>query len=161
MAKISFPGLDEYLHKIEKLYAISDGMLKQAVYKGSGVVADAVRREIESLPELHPVRAKEGEMPEGLTKKEREGLLEGLGVSTMITEKGFINVKLGFNGYNNDKTKSWPNGKPNAMIARSIESGTSFRKKTRFVENAVKKAREAAENEMKNAIDAAIAAEEV
>lgn len=40
------------------------------------------------------------------------------------------NVKIGFDGYNNIRSKRWPQGQPNQMVARAIESGTSWMSKT-------------------------------
>lgn len=52
-----------------------------------------------------------------------------------------MNVKLGFDGYNTVKTNSYPNGQPNVMIARAIESGSSIRDKHPFVRPAVNAAK--------------------
>ena len=46
------------------------------------------------------------------------------------------------------KTKKYPNGQPNALIARAVNSGTSFRKKTRFLDKAVNASKKAAEAAM-------------
>ena len=50
---------------------------------------------------------------------------------------GMYNVKIGFDGYNNIRSKRWPQGQPNQMVARAIESGTSWMSKNRFVGKAV------------------------
>lgn len=160
MAKISFPGLVEYQQKIEKLYEKSDNMLKACVYPGVNVVADAIRKEIGNIPivDAMPLGDKENQIL-GITRTQRDGLLEGLGVSPILNEKGIVNAKIGFNGYNKATTNTYPKGQPNAIIARSIESGTSFRKKYPFVDKAVKASKAEAEEAIKEAIDAAIAAE--
>ena len=83
-----------------------------------------------------------------LTSAQKKGLQEGLGVSPMENDNGYWNVKVGFDGYNKVKTRKYPNGQPNALIARATESGSSVREKTPFVRPAVsasqKKALEAA-----------------
>ena len=66
----------------------------------------------------------------------------------MRDDNGFINVKLGFDGYNATRTKKYPRGQPNVLIARSVNSGTTFRKKTKFVDKAVNSAKKAAEAAM-------------
>lgn len=59
-----------------------------------------------------------------------------------------LNVKLGFDGYNGMKTKKYPKGQPNVLLARSIESGSSIAKKRPFVAPAVRKTKKAAEETM-------------
>ena len=63
-------------------------------------------------------------------------------------DDGVVNVKLGCDGYNSTKTEKYPNGQPNVLIARSVNSGTTFRKKTKFVDKAVDSAKNAAEAAM-------------
>ena len=136
-------GLEEYMKQLGRLQ--SEGYLKQAIYPAAGKVADAVRKNIEALPELSGTR--------GVTKKQREGLLEGFGIASFQNENGYLQVKLGFDGYNDQRTKKYPNGQPNAMIARSIEGGTSWSPKIRFINNAVKATQSEAEAIMKKEID--------
>ena len=80
-------------------------------------------------------------------------MLEGFGIARMQDENGYFNVKVGFDGYNANKTKKWPNGKPNSMIARSIEGGTSWKPKHPFVAPAVNKTKALAEMAMAAEID--------
>lgn len=138
-------GLEEYLQQLGKLQ--NDGYLKQAIYPAAGKVAEAVKKNIESLPECHPGGSY------GVTKTQKEGLLEGFGIASFKNEDGYLQVKLGFDGYNKQRSKKYPNGQPNAMIARSIEKGTSWSKKIRFVNTAVKATKDEAEAMMKVAID--------
>ena len=72
----------------------------------------------------------------------------GFGISHIQDDDGFVNVKLGFDGYNGTRTKNYPKGQPNVLIARAVNSGTTFRKKTRFVDKAVSSSRKAAEKAM-------------
>ena len=62
----------------------------------------------------------------------------------------------GFDGYNEDVTKKWPHGKPNSMIARSIEGGTSWKAKHPFIAPAVRSSRDAAEKAMAEEIEKSI-----
>lgn len=129
-------------------------ILGNAIYPAAGIVADEIRREINNLPDMDRVG---GGMIRGVSKKQRKGLLKGLGISAMDTEKGTYNVKIGFAGYNDIVTAKWKAGQPNAMIARSVESGTSFLQKTPFVRVAVKKVQEKAVKEMENSLDKSFA----
>lgn len=148
MAKFEFKGIDTYIKQLNKLQlAAKSTIVGKTVYAGAAVVADAVRKSIEALP-VGPGTAKEGELIDTVTPAQKRGLLDGFGISPMETEGGFTNVKLGFGGYNSAKTKKYPNGQPNVLIARAVNSGTSFRKKTKFVDKAVTASRKAAEKAM-------------
>jgi HK97 gp10 family phage protein len=99
---------------------------------------------------------KRGEIRSGLRSVQKAGLSASLGVAPIRNDSGFINVKVGFDGYNNMHTKQYPNGQPNAMIARSIESGTSIMQAHPFVGPAVSKTRKQAEKIMEQSIDKSI-----
>lgn len=160
MARYKLKGLDEY-EKV--LSGIADAAEKgelagAAIYAGADVVADAIRESIQTLPEVdHRKRGSASDQLNGITSAQKEGLLEGFGITPMRNDNGVFNVKLGFDGYNKVKTKRWPSGQPNAMIARSVNSGTSFRKKTRFVDKATKEAKPKAEKAMVEAFDRKLA----
>ena len=72
-----------------------------------------------------------------MSELEKQGLLEGFGISPMENENGYYNVKLGFDGYNSVKTHKYKQGQPNVLIARITESGSSYRAKTPFIRPAV------------------------
>lgn len=130
--------MDEYLRQLEKLSGDAREYIGKAIYEGAGEAADAVRAEIQGLP-VGPGRAKEGEVINTITSVQKAGLLEGFGISH-LSQKGQLQyVKLGFAGYNSQKTKKYPNGQPNSIIARSVCSGTSFRAKNDFISRAVKR----------------------
>lgn len=145
MATFQFGGINTYIKQLDKLYAVTkDAIIGKTVYAGAAVVANRLRAATEALPE-----GRENEAIFGtVTPAQKRGLLEGFGISRMRDDDGFVNVKLGFDGYNSVKTKKYPNGQPNALIARAVNSGTTFRKKTRFVDKAVNSAKKAAEAAM-------------
>ena len=93
-----------------------------------------------------------------LSDPEKQGLLDGFGVSAMQNEGGYLNVKLGFDGYNSVKTKKYPQGQPNALIARVTNSGSSYRQKTRFLDKAVAATQKQAETAAQAKIDEKIKA---
>lgn len=142
-------GLDEYLAQLGNLEQRARPVIGLAVYEGAKVVADGMRKEIEGLP----VDQTKGPGRRNPTQVEKAGLLEGLGVSKMRDESGFWNVKIGMDGYNENVTAKWPYGKPNAMIARSINAGTSFLRRIPFVSTAVRKTRKQAEAAMRAEVD--------
>lgn len=140
-AAISDKGVNELLQTLNRLGADVEGIAKQGIYDGAGVIADAVRTNIETI---------KSEGPSGWERKRRErqkqGLREGLTTAPIQPYKKGIYGGVGFDGYNAD-------GKANQMIARSFNSGTSFSKKQPFFENAVRKTRMAAKAKMIEAMN--------
>ena len=140
MAKITFDGLDKYRDQMEKILQDVPKLTNFALYDGAAVLADAVQTEIRGLTELTP--------------EARQGLHDGLGVARFWRENGQTVTKIGFEGYNSKRTKRWPNGQPNAMIARSLIRGTSWQRANRFTNRAARKARERCVEAMSKRFDA-------
>jgi hypothetical protein len=155
MAKLQFKGLEEYEAQLLKLRGLTEQMIGEAIYEGAAIVADEVKKGIESIP-IDDRYAAGGTMLHGITQEQKQGLLDGFGIASMQNENGYLHVKLGFNGYNSMRTKNFPNGQPNSMIARSVNSGSSFRQRIPFVDNAVNSAKSRAEEKMKQKLDEAI-----
>lgn len=153
MAKVTFKGISAYVDKLEKLRGSSDDVIGRAVYDGAAVVADAIRKEIDAIPILKNQKGSSENLIDGVTRTQKKGLQDGFGISPVQNDLGFINVKLGFAGYNKTKTKKYPQGQPNALIARAVNSGTSFRKKRRFVDKAVTASRAKAQSTMGKSLD--------
>lgn len=153
-------GLDSYISYLQKIDSVTDEAIGEAVYEMAKVVADSVRSGIQALPTVSN-QANIATYKKGysrLSDEEKQGLLDGFGVSPMQDDGGYINVKLGFDGYNSVKTKKYPQGQPNALIARVTESGSSYREKTPFIRPAVNASRKQAEAAGREIIDKKIAA---
>ena len=159
MAKFMFKGLDELESQLSQL-ATSDSIRAvcgATIYAGADVVANEIRKGIDALPVVdHRVKGSEDHKIAGLTSAQKKGLQESFGITPLSQEDGYYNVKLGFDGYNSVRTKKYPGGQPNSMIARSVNSGTSFRQKIPFVDTAVRKAKNPALQAMETACDDAI-----
>lgn len=152
MAKFTFRGMEEYEAKLSKVFADTEMVGGKAVHEAAGLVADEIRKNIQELPERKGF-ASPSAPAEGVTKSGKKGLLEGFGISPMQNENGYLHVKLGFDGYNGTKTKKYPSGQPNQLVARGTESGTSWLKKTPFIRPAVNRTKKAAVKAMQNVID--------
>lgn len=137
-------GIDQYITQLQNLEYQSGEIVGKAIYKGAAVVADAVKTNIKALPSS------------ACTNLEKAGLIDSMGIAKMQDEGGYYNVKIGFDGYNSIKTKKFPNGQPNSMIARSIEAGTTRRQKHPFVAPAVRSTKDAAEKAMAEEIEKSI-----
>lgn len=153
MATIKTVGVDEYINELTAIQENSAKIAGKMVYKGAGIVADTIKQRILQIPQRE--KTMEGRA-RGVTDAERAGLTEGLGITRMRNDEGFKNVKIGFDGYNSYVTKDYPKGHPNSMVARTVESGTSWLQKTPFISPAVAAARSAAEKEMEQVFDDSI-----
>ena len=146
MANIKLKGFEDYERIIQNLEQNTEDIVASSIYEGAKVVADAVKIQINGI---------RSDGPSEYEKRRRliqiRGLKESMGISPMRNDNGFINVKIGFDGYNEL-------GQPNAMIARVFESGTSFSSKQPFFKRAINQSRKACETKMKLEIDKQIKA---
>lgn len=153
MAKITFPGLAEYELMLSRLEGSTDEMIGRAVYAGAGIVADAIKANIKALPIVRGYGTADKPLPGGVTAPQKAGLVAGMGISKLQDDNGYLNVKIGFDGYNSTQTEKYPQGQPNQLVARGVESGTSWKKKKPFIRPAVNASRDQAEAEMARILD--------
>ncbi len=155
MAKFDLTrGFVAYELMLSQLSASTKDIAKEAVFEGAKIMADAIREEIENIPEVeNNQHGTPDSLLYGITKEQKQGLLDGLGIAEMWDDFGKISTKIGIAGYNSIITAKHKKGQPNPLIARSIISGTSFRKKYDFVSKAIKKASEKAEEKMAEVIE--------
>lgn len=152
MAKIEFKGIDEYAEKLGILWKESEGMIERAVYAGADVVADEIKKGLQALPVEEGFGTPEHPL-NGVGRGQKADLIDGFGLAPMQNDDGYINTKAGFDGYGSIQTKAYPNGQPNALLMRSVESGTSFRKKHPVIRNAVNRAKERSQEAMQKTIE--------
>ena len=154
MAKVKTTGLTETMKMFEQLTVATDDIVKEVVKEGSAVTTDTMRAEIKALKtsdKYAPKKGKRYAMPDDV-----KGLLDSLGY-TPVDEKGTIfNANVGFDGYNSHKTKKYPNGHSNRMIANAINKGTSFMYEQPFINRTKKKAQDKCVATMQKELDKAI-----
>lgn len=157
-------GLDNYSKKLNDLKLNTKETLGRAIYAGAKIVADQVKENIESIPVSNSSKRGTATDPiDTITSAQKAGLREGFGISDMRADGDYLNVKLGFDGYNSQvsdvsKKNKWSSSKQaNAMIARAVEGGTSFRRKHPFVAPAVRATKTKAEEKMAEVLDEEIA----
>ena len=153
MAYLKMKGLKEYELKLSRLEANTEKIAGNAIYEGAKIVADEIKNSINSLGVEKSHKGTSDNLLSGITEDQKQGLKDGFGIASMEYKNGYYSVKLGFDGYNNTKTKKYPKGQPNVLIARAVESGTSFRKKNPFVRPAVRRTKAKAEQTMAKVID--------
>ena len=154
MATLRMHGLKEYEEMLSKLDKDTVHMIGRALYEGGKIVADEFRREVEALPVVAPnVRGTSERKLAGITSEQKRGLLQGLGIAKMRSRDGVHDIKVGFDGYNSVHTKKYPGGQPNAMIARSVNTGSSFRAATHFADRAARNSKTREEKAMQQQFD--------
>ena len=141
MARLTFKCLEEYELLISRLEKGTEEIAGRAIYAGAAVVADEVRANIQSLPVIRGYGTPENPLPGGVTDRQKRGLLAGFGISSLKNNNGYLNVKLGFDGYN---------GQP---VAYGTESGSTWKRKHPFIRPAVNASRKRAEAAMAEVLD--------
>ena len=154
MAKFQFEGVDKLVEQYQKLDKNTEQVIGKAIYNGAGVVMKECKAAVNNIhtDDSHGYGTI-GNPKTGPTSIQKAGLIHSLGIAKMRNDNGFYNVKIGFDGYNYVKTKRWPQGQPNMMVARSIESGTSWMQKQPFMRKAEQSSRSKCEKAMSETVD--------
>lgn len=151
VAKITC-NVDEYAGRLGILWKESRKIIEKAVYAGADVVADEIKNGLKALPVEEGFGTPEHPL-NGVGRSQKADLIEYFGLAPMENDDGYINTKAGFDGYGRIKTKTYPKGQPNAMLMRSIESGTSFRNKHPVIRPAVNRSRKKSKEAMQKVIE--------
>lgn len=133
-------GIENLIREFGDIAEKTNGVLKQGLYEGAAMEVDAVKTEIRNLPAP-------------ITDREREALLSGIGISKMRATDDGVDVCIGFTGYDDHPTKSYPQGQPIPMLARAIHGGTSWRTKRPFVTKAKNKSKAMVEKAITDTIE--------
>lgn len=139
--RLNVKGMDDLITALQMVGADSDEIISKAMYDGAGMILDAVKREIEALPEDDGYK-KDGVLRSVITSSEKKDLIDHLGIAHFQKNGGKVSTAVGFNGYSSHRTKKYPNGVPIALIARSIQSGSTVRSKNAFMNRAMKSVKE-------------------
>lgn len=158
MAKIDMKEFEEYQSLLESVFKDTERLIRDAVYDGGKIVADEIKAGLKALPieegknSLPPIGTSEHKLT-GVSRRQKGDLIDSFGLAPIEKEGDFINTKAGVDGYGSIPTKKYPNGTPNVMLMRSIESGTSFREKHPVFRPAVNRSRKKAIEAMRNKFD--------
>ena len=121
--------LREYNKRLQALSHDTDRIVKFGIYDGIGCFADAIRQELNSdmivVSDKAAIAAWARKVPVPICDSQRAGLLSGLGIRKMKKKHGAIVTRTHFAGYNSIRTRRWPKGQPNTLIAANCEHGTS------------------------------------
>lgn len=148
LAKMNINTGNEYALKLAKFGKDSAEIAKRVVIAGANPIADEIRRNlVENLRDPSYAGIGGGGHLGGKQSTQTGDLLESFGVAPLgVDKRGNTNTKIGFEGYDRK-------GVPNALKARSMESGTSRLRKRPFVRPAVNKKRRQAIEAMGKKLD--------
>ena len=136
--KMKTTGIEETMKMLEKVAANTDEVVADVTRAGASVTADEMRSELKSLKTSDKYEGGNGKRyPRA---KDVKGLLDSLGYTPVGFNDSVADSNVGFDGYNENKTKKFPNGHPNRMIANSINKGTSFMIAQPFINRTKRKA---------------------
>lgn len=125
MAKIEFPGIEQYMRTLAQFKEEAYGICKYAVYDGAAIVADAIK---ESIP------------------RDSGDLAKSMILTEMMDDMGYIYTQIAFPGYDR-------RGVPNPLKATVLEHGSSTRQKHPFIRPAVNRVKNRAVTAMEKALD--------
>jgi len=128
-------GMDEITEMLSKAAEAAPGIAARALYKGAGVVADEISRQARGLKTSRFRYAKGWQRDPSPEEKEALVAAGAAGIAKFDKTGNEVNTSVGYSrsGYVmiNGKRKAV------AVIANSINSGTSFMKKQPFIRKAV------------------------
>lgn len=152
MAKFQFDGVDELVSQYKQMGVDADEMIRRAVWEGAKVVADGIKSALESLPVDDSKFDPEG-VRRSVNSAQKQGLIDGMGISKMKDDEGMINVKVGVSGRNKFRTRTNPGGQLNASVARSLEHGASYMQKNPVFSKTAKALKKSCEQAMQDSLD--------
>lgn len=163
MAKMKITGMEDYIRVVEEIRTNVDPTIRESLYEGAKVVADELKTAISSLPAVEETynlkvyqmskKNNNASVKYKLSVLQKGGLFNYMGITKFDKTENKTSTHVGWTGYNNLKTKKYPKGQPNIMVARIVESGSSYFNKTPFINKTIRKARTAAEKEMSRKIE--------
>lgn len=163
MAEFTNEGIQEFVDLCIFTDRQLDRVIGRSIYPGGRLVANAVKKAIEGIhtdDHLFKFAAKYDRLRTGPTKREKAWIAKSFGIAEIRRNIHGWNVKLGFDGYSDIQTTN-PKIKmgvlPNALIARSVNSGTSFMAAQPFMDISVRQNTQACEKAIEEQFDKEIA----
>lgn len=147
MAKMNIQPYEEYMAMMENLANKDmEEIISSTLFEGAKIIANEIKSEMKEM-KTHE------NMHHGLTEIEKKDLIDGFGIASVRHSNDVYDVKIGFDGYGSRPTVRWPKGVPIPLTARSLVSGTSFRKKNDFIGRAVRRKKKKAIEKMNETIN--------
>lgn len=148
--KFKFKNIDVLITQLADVsnVMVFQNEVKKALDKGSDVVADETRRQLNELP-VDDRRKVDGERL-GLRTIQKKAIIDSFGITPIQQKNNKINRKTGVDRGVNKL------GQPNVVIARRLESGTSYMKKNPVFSRSSRKARSQCLKTMEDSLNKSI-----
>lgn len=137
MPTFKVEGMDDFIDLCIKTDRTLTSVIGKSIYPAGKHMGNAIKKSILDIEVDDGSHHTPHQLKKGPSSKQYKGLIESFGIAKMHAGNNGYNVKCGFDGYNEIKTKKYPKGQPNAMIARSVNKGTSFMVAQPFMDNTV------------------------
>ena len=138
MATMEWVGLEDFIKACKETDKTVEKIVGRSIYPGAKEMYSAIRHSVDALPVTVTTTIFSHRYAQrDLYPKQKQGLQESLGIARMKAKPSGLDVKLGFDGYNEIQTKKYPKGQPNMMIARSVNKGTTWLRPTYFMDRTV------------------------
>lgn len=139
-------GMNELIRAFDKMPKVAEKAAADGLYKGAGKVADSLSREIGNIKTEKFKYAKKGKKRKPSPQEKAAVANAPHGIAKFKNTGTNIETSIGLKGagYATIQTEKGPVTKPVAMIANSINHGTSFMGKQPFLRKALKQNQTAA-----------------
>lgn len=158
MVKITTFGIDDFIAQLQRIENDTDPIMREVMKDGINEVADVMKAQLRGLKTVDDKTWKKT-LKKGkryATRGEKEGLIESMGYTHTDLRESVYNAKVGFDGYNKTKTKKYPKGQPNPMIANFIDRGTSYMIPQPFISRTKSQSKAKALEKMQKRLDGEI-----
>lgn len=147
MAHLNVKGLEDFSSMMASLGTKGEALAKMSMYDGAAILIDYIKQEIRAIPEEEGYIIPGGKR-QVVTARDKQALLDHVGIAHMTKHNGVLTVSIGFDGYTEYTTKQYPGGVPVSLLARSIISGSSVRHRYDFLRKAYDRAQAAVQDQM-------------
>jgi len=146
-------GMDGIVETLAKAGEAAQGIAARALYRGAGIVADEISKGAREVTTSRFKYAK-GWQRQPSPEEKAAIVSAGVGIAKFRKTGNEVNTSVGYgrSGYADVNGKQ----KPVALIANSINSGTSFMKKQPFIRKAASQSKQKASDAIADEIQALV-----
>ena len=113
MVKVTTIGINDFIAELQRIESSTDEILRDVVKDGINVVADTMKAQLKALKTTKDDKYVGKTSKRYATNNEKQGLIESMGYTHIDMREDIYNAKVGWDGYNETKTKKYPKGQPN------------------------------------------------
>lgn len=150
---IEVVGLEEYIELLQITEKQTERICGRSIYPGAKIVAQECKKRLMALKTDDSYFKRKAGYRHSITTRQKQGLIESMGIAKMLHRANVFDVKLGFDGYNDIVSSKYPKGQPNAMIARSLNKGTATLEAQPFMDMTIEASKEKAEKAIEEQFD--------